>query len=142
MLAAQNYEGAAVAYRERLDQLEKSGAPPEQQQSVREKCTRALVEAGGFVNSQRLWEEMAEKNPEAKDEAERMKARAERMMLQQGEELLALAAEDFKSGHKSKALAAAQATEVLFEKASADSQKWAPLKELMEQLKQQSPQPD
>jgi hypothetical protein len=134
MMEAQNYEGAAVAYREVLDHMEVSGANPDQQRLVREKCTEALVEAGGFCSSRRVWMEMGLKNPESKMEADRMKARAERMMLMQGEELLVQASEDLTQGHRSKALATANACKVLFEGAGASEQTSANLETLMSQL--------
>jgi tetratricopeptide (TPR) repeat protein len=135
MLEAQDFEGAAVAFREVLDDLENSNADPERQRLAREKCTKALVEAGGFAGSQRLWEEMGQKNPESKMEAERMKARAERMMIMQAEELLVQASDDLKQGRRSKALATAQAAERLYEGAGAEVDQKARLDEFLGKLK-------
>lgn len=120
-LQAEDFEGAALLYRDLLDQLEKSGAPAEQQQAARAECQKALVEAGGFVSSKRVWEKMAQEKPEGAKAAERMKARAERMMLQQGGELLAIAREDLEAGHKSKAEATARAALTLFTEAKAEA---------------------
>lgn len=131
---AQDYEGAALAYRDILDRLERTNAPSNRQRSVREKCTRAMVEAGGFADSRRLWSEMVEKNPESKMEARRMQARAERMMLMQGEELLQQAADDLAQGHRSKALATAKACHILFEDAGADETQTARSQEMVRKL--------
>ena len=134
MLSAQDYEGAAVAYRELLDELEKSDAEPALQQSVQAKCTEALIEAGGFSDSLRVWQEMARKNPEAQEEAERMQARARRMMAQQAEELSVLASEDLAEGHKSKALATARAAEQLFLSAGVDNTLLEKISELLQKI--------
>ena len=136
MMAAQDFEGAALAYRQLLDELEDSDADQAEQELVREKCVKAMVEAGGFVGSQRLWGEMAQKNPESKMEADRMKARAERMMIQQGEELLVQAAEDLKQGHRSKALATALASQSLFEGAGADQKHKESLTSVLDEIRE------
>lgn len=118
-LASKDYENAAVAYRQALDEMESSERPLHEQDKVRQHCTLALVEAGGFSASQRLWKEMAQKEPASKKEANRMQARAERMMTAQGRELLAQARVDLKDGHRSKALATAQAAQQLFDRTKA-----------------------
>lgn len=137
LLTAQDYEGAAVAYRALLDQMEESQAPQEQQESVRERCTEAMVEAGGFSSSQRLWDEMGSKNPESKKEADRMKARAERMMIEQGRELLIQAGEDLKEGHQSKALATARATQELFQRAKAGEELDSAVLSVLQDIREQ-----
>lgn len=134
LLKAADYEGAALTFRDALDQMEQSGAAESEIRQVQEKATHAMVEAGGNARSQRVWEEMGRKNPESKMEAGRMRVRAERLMLQQGEELLVQATEDFKQGHLSKAVATARATETLFTLAGADDEQKKRLTDFFEQL--------
>lgn len=133
-LADKDYETAALAYRELLDRLENEKADEKLQQETREKCTEALVWAGGFAASLELWERIAEERPSSKKEAQHMAARAKRMMLQQGDELLALGLEDSSAGHRSKAQATISATEVLYRKGGADQ---ARLKSLHSALERQ-----
>ncbi len=115
-----DYEAAALAYRELIDRLESEKAPPETLRTSQQKCTEALVFAGGFVDSLEVWDRMAQDHPDSKEEALRMSARAKRMMLQQGDELLALAEEDLAAGHRAKAQATFTATQVLYQKGGAD----------------------
>ena len=134
LLAAQEYERAALLYRKLLDTFEEKGVKDAQQQEVLRKCTQAMISAGGFASSYSLWEEMAIKKPESKAEAQRMQTRAKRMILQQAQELLQQAGVDLKEGHRSKALATARASEELLTLVKADEGSLKPVADFLQQF--------
>ena len=134
LMAAQDYEGAALLYRELLDTFEEKKIQNPIQLEIRQKCTRAMVEAGGFASSYTLWEEMATKNPESKPQAQRMQSRAKRMILQQAQELLQQAKMDLQKGHRSKALATAGASEELLTLVGAEEENRQPVRAFLESV--------
>jgi len=131
-LLSQEFEEAAVLFREALDSLDSAQAGEAELAAVRERCTQAMVEAGGFVASKRLWTEIALKNPDSKMEAERMVKRAERMMLMQADELYLQAQDDFKENHRSKGLSTVQAADVLYRMAGGSKEQLKAAQECIE----------
>lgn len=131
-----DYEGAALSWRDALNLMEQAAAPEQQLKSVREQCSEAMVKAGGFEESRQLWTDMAAKNPDSAEEAQRMVKRAERMMALQASELLAQSQTDLKEGHRQRALSTAAAAITLYrsvpeqEKALEEAKLW--LKKLEE----------
>ena len=130
LLEQQDFEGAAVALREVLDEFDAQNVPLDRQGATQELCTKALVEAGGFVGSMRLWQGLKDKNPDSAAEASRMIARAKKMMLLQADELLLQAKEDLEGGTKSKALSAVRAALQLYEEAQGPEESVSSAKEL------------
>ena len=134
LLAAQDYENAALLYRSLLDRFEKSGEQEFTLRKIEQNCTRAMVEAGGFASSYTLWQEMASKKPESKPQATRMQSRAKRMILQQARELLQQAETDLQQGHRRKALATARASEQLLTLVEAEEVDRRPVEAFLENL--------
>lgn len=114
-LDSKEYERSALAYRDALNLLEEGEASEEKLAPIREKCTQALIQAGGFVGSRQLWLEMAQKNPESQSEATRMVSRAEKMMKLQGDELVGQAEFDLKEGHRNRAISTVSAALQLYD---------------------------
>jgi hypothetical protein len=127
------FEDAAIAYREVLDEMERRHTDEARQAEVRELCTKMLVEAGGYNSSRKLWFEMGEKNPDSKMEAARMVKRAEKFMRMQAGELLVQSQADFKEGRRSKALSTAQAAESLLQNAHGSEEQMTTVRQLIEQ---------
>lgn len=113
-LEGQDYEKAALSFRDALDLIEEDR---ETAPMVQTQCTLALMEAGGYRSSRQLWSDMLHKNPKAGQEAKRMVRRAEKFMKMQAEELLNQAALDLKEGKRLKAQATAEASLQLFQEA-------------------------
>lgn len=133
-LTADDYESAALAYREALDLIEEQGGSHPELEAVSANCTRAMMEAGGYYSSRRLWSEMKAKNPDAGAEAQRMVNRAEKFMRMQAEELLKQAKLDQEEGHALKAKATANASLRLFEELPKSEEPAAQVREFIKSL--------
>lgn len=134
-LARDDREAEALALREALERLPASESA--RLAELRERCVEAMVEAGGHASSLALWKELAQKNPEQKEQAEKMVERARQLVLQQGQELLEQVAFDEKAGHRQSALCSALASAELLKRAGAEPDELAKAQGRVRQLHKQ-----
>ena len=134
-LARDDRETEALALRDALERL--PSGDHTRLAELRGRCVEAMVEAGGHASSLALWSELAQKNPEQKEQAEKMVKRARQLVLQQGRELLEQVVLDEKAGHRQSALCSALASVELLKRAGAEPDELAKAEGLATRLSQE-----
>lgn len=118
--SSSDWETAALALREAVE-LQVGRADVSSLEQTRTACVNALAQAGGNLESHRLWSELERKNG-VSEETTRMKERARKMMVMQGQELLQHAELDHQEGRPQAALCTARAALLLYQEAAAPAE--------------------